>query len=355
MEALIQQSKTIICVGSGGVGKTTISAAIGYLAAESGKKVLVLTIDPARRLAQAMGIGSSGAKREPSEVKKFSSGGVLYADSVDAEAAFLEFIKDSYRETSAMQKLADNPLFKQLSTALSGSQEFTSLDRLYRSVKSEKYDLVILDTPPAQNAIEFFLAPEKIYNLFQRSITKWFAGTSDKNPFYVNLLNAGTKTVLAALERITGSQFISALADFFKSVEGLQEKISARSLSVHQLLKSTDTHFVLVSSFDEIKLREAKSLYTELLKFGYQFNYMVVNKYCPEWIQVAGSHLVPLQNQQLNEYHAKMLKFYKNQDINFAQIHAEIEKEMKVVKIPEIDQDIGGLEEIRKLADRLRH
>lgn len=159
MNNWLSKTKILVCVGTGGVGKTTVAASLGIAAAKKGLNVLVLTIDPAKRLAQALGLNSekTGDVFVPDQNFK----GKLFAGIIDPEASFSEFVKYNSSDKNKAETLLNNTLFKQLSTNLSGSQEFTSLDRLYRAVNSNKYDLVILDTPPAQNAMDFFKAPEK--------------------------------------------------------------------------------------------------------------------------------------------------------------------------------------------------
>ena len=228
--ALLKDCRVVICVGSGGVGKTTVSASLATQAAVAGKKVLVLTIDPAKRLAQTLGLHTCdhGEIKVPNQNFK----GEIYAGIIRPDLAFEAFIRDESKDKKITERLLKNSLYKQLSTTLSGSQEFTSLDRLYRAVSSERYDLVILDTPPAEHAMEFLSAPEKIYTLFQKSITKWFMQGKEERGLVAKLVSKGTFTVLAALERVTGSDFIGDLSEFFECVEGLQEKISKRSIEV---------------------------------------------------------------------------------------------------------------------------
>lgn len=185
MDDLIKRNKIIVCAGSGGVGKTTVSAALGVRAAELGLRVLVLTIDPAKRLATSLGLVPGQA--DEVKVQNFDCDGALFAAAIDPEKIFGEFIKASAKNPEAAERLLRNRLYKQLATTFSGSQEFTSLERLAVAAESASYDLVILDTPPAQHALEFLEAPAKIYALFQDSITKWFVGGGQSSGLFQNL------------------------------------------------------------------------------------------------------------------------------------------------------------------------
>ena len=203
---LQSKTKTLIFIGSGGVGKTTISAAIAVGEALRGKKVLILTIDPSKRLAQVLGLKSDG-KIYPVPLK--NSKGQLYSCVINHKKAFEDFIRQAAKEkatASEIDRLFQNKLYQQLSGQLGGSQEFTSLITLYKHVTSNEFDLVILDTPPAQHTWSFLRAPEKIAALFQDSIAAWFRVPDAKNAgLFKKILNTGTAQVLKALEFLTGS------------------------------------------------------------------------------------------------------------------------------------------------------
>ena len=193
MIAIKPETKTLICIGTGGVGKTTMAASLGVGFAQSGKKVLVLTIDPAKRLAQALGLKPDGHLHQVKLPKSTSQKpGELWSCVIDHQKAFEEFIREGARGLAAdaeVSRLLKNKLYLQLSGRLSGSQEFTSLITLYRHVASQKFDLVILDTPPAQHTWSFLKAPEKIAQLFNDGVTKWFRQEPGSGSVFKKILN----------------------------------------------------------------------------------------------------------------------------------------------------------------------
>ncbi|MCB0356632.1 MAG: ArsA family ATPase [Bdellovibrionales bacterium] len=342
MHNLFNESKIIVCVGTGGVGKTTVAASMGVLAAQSGLKVLVLTIDPAKRLAQALGLeqNMSGDVLVP----KQNFLGSLYAGLVDPKTSFVEFVKHNTTNEKVAQNILNNTLFKQLTSNMSGSQEFTSLDRLYRAVKSENYDLVILDTPPAQNAMDFFNAPEKIYALFQKSITRWFATESKDQNFVAKVINKGTLTVLAALEKLTGAAFIGELANFFTSIQDIQEIITQRSLEVHRLLMQDSTQFVLVSGYDKIKLMEAEDIYRKFKSFGYNLKAVIVNRCFPEWENT---------ESELQSIKQKFTNLYQPVEEKILDFKNKLHEQIVLLKLYEQEEDLAGIGGVSLLAKKL--
>jgi anion-transporting ArsA/GET3 family ATPase len=277
----LESAKVIVSTGTGGVGKTTISAALGAVMARRGKKVLVLTIDPAKRLAQALGLNEGIF--EPILVPEASGKGAFYASMIDPKRIFDRFVEKFSPQPEITAKLKANRLYQQLVTALTGSQEFTSMDRLLSEVEKRQFDLVILDTPPTQNAVDFLRAPKRVVGLFDERITKWFIQGGGKVPLFSRIVSRGTKAAVAALEKVTGSEFLHELSDFFEQMSYLQGQVKERSRRVEELLKGADTRFLVVAGADEQKLEETKSFLEELGQSGFHSSSLLLNRAYPEW------------------------------------------------------------------------
>lgn len=328
MIKLSAKTKTVICIGTGGVGKTTMAATLAAGLSKD-RKVLVLTIDPAKRLAQALGIKADG--------KVYKVKNNLYASTLNHEEAFKEFVMlaaEKHATKEEIEKVLNNKLYQQLSTQLSGSQDFSSLFQLNQYVQSGEYDVVILDTPPAQHTWHFLHAPEKIAQLFNEGVAQWFRDPDQKNAGLLKkLLNTGTQQVLRILETLTGSEFVKELSVFFKAIQKWQTPLEKQVWDCHKLLIANSTEFLLVTALDPSRISEARRLSMEIEKQGYNLKNIIINR-VPEWINEEVSsesilgyveYLKALEKQLLGSKSkfGPHLKVYKSHELSHNQLHVE--------------------------------
>lgn len=337
----------MICVGSGGVGKTTLSASLGICAAQLGLKTLVMTIDPSRRLKVALGVDSSTVKPVRVPGQKYS--GELWACLLNAEEIFRDFIINSSTNPELAQQLLKNRLYQQLSTTLSGSQEFTSLLQLTKITQEQNYDLIILDTPPAQHAIDFLEAPEKIRALFQDRVVRWFVGEEEGSSFIQKIIARSTHIVLSALERITGSTFMKELNHFFATVRTVQAKISERTEIVQEILHAESTGFLLVTGFDEAKLREAEALFGYLDSNKYHLRGAFINRAFVPALRPLPAATEP----KLVAEYAQWATFYQSREVFFQDFTEKWQARVPVVRLPELSQDTSGLDGLEVFAHEM--
>lgn len=348
MENFLNSYKVIVCAGTGGVGKTTVSASLGVLAAKKGIKTLVLTIDPARRLASALGMDQSDEiSKVPLEAKA-----ELWAGMIHAEKIFEDFVRNTAPNAAAAERLIRNPLYQQMATTLSGSQEFTSLERVLSALESNQFELVILDTPPSQHAIDFLRAPQKIYNLFQDSVTKWFVKSESSSDFLSKIFNQGTRTALSALQKLTGAKFIDELSDFFESIAALQVKVRERSIRLHQMLSSSETGFFLITGADEVKLKEASEFKKALQREGHHFSGIVLNRTLPQWVLKRPEHLSDEKWNDVEKLFERMKAFYSSRERAYDNLKQQGGQGL-ILKIPEINGSLSGVEALSVMASQI--
>lgn len=346
---LLKQHKILICAGTGGVGKTSMSASLGVLAARNGIRTLVLTIDPAHRLAQALGLESQAG--DEVQVPGMPN---LFAAMIDPRREFDEFVLGSV-DRGIAKGLFENRLYQQLASNLNGSQEFTSLVKLLNVSRSHKYDLVILDTPPMQNAVDFLKAPERIYALFQDTVIGWFASPANNKGWIKRTFHRGTRLVTAALEKVTGSVFIQELKDFFNHISHLKLKIALISQETSKLMHAQKTGFILVTGFDEAKLREALEFQQDLNQENLYLRGVIVNRWFPEWTssenQWSASWSDDPDFAQLKIFYDQFSNYFALRQQAYDQFAAQIGKTVPVLKLPDFKNNVQGLEDLKQAAN----
>jgi anion-transporting ArsA/GET3 family ATPase len=342
-----------------------MAAALAVRARQIGLRALVITVDPAKRLATSMGLDLTGV--EEREVPSLAAtGGSLAAAVVDSKRVFDDFVATHSNDPKLFEKLSKNALYQQLSTTLSGSQEFTALERLLQAYESDRFDLIILDTPPTQHAIDFLSAPERIQGLFQDAITKWFMNPDENSGFLKqgligSIIGRGTRVALKSLEILTGAKFIDELIDFFHSIRSIQKTLRERSDKISSLLRSQEASFVLVTSFDAAKLLEARHLSSHLKSFGYDLGACILNRAFPEHLpdlseimsgDVAGGVSTEFKAaaEKLVAYHHVVKLDHAKRFELFEDFERKIESGVIVLRVPEYRQDLFGLEDLEALA-----
>ena len=350
MQHLIENHRVIVCTGSGGVGKTTLSAALGVFAARRGKRVLVLTIDPARRLATALGIDQGADEvRVPGQ----NYAGSLHAGMIDQSRIFADYIRRYAKDAATVDALFGNALYQQLSTTLSGSQEFTSLAKLVDAAGSGNYDLVILDTPPAAHAVDFLHAPKKLNAVFDSTIVSMFMGRTKGFELASAAWKMSVKLLLRTLNFVTGSEFVATFNSFFSAIDAIAPDIRETNLKAHQLLLDPTTAFVLVTSFDQAKIIEGEAFHDELATAGYHLKKVIVNRAWPAWAEPGSERVSATQSQLLKSGQNDLAALHQSMCSYYAERSRAHTKFDNLLKLAEFDSEVVGLPALELLADRL--
>ncbi|MDX1696285.1 MAG: ArsA-related P-loop ATPase, partial [Ketobacteraceae bacterium] len=280
---LLDQYRVIIVGGSGGVGKTSVSAALGCLAAQQGHNTLVLTIDPARRLAGALGLEGIGHEAsdltDQLEQSGFAPKGRLEAMMLDVQNTFDKLVERYAPDNETAEKILANRLYKTIAARLSGSQEYASMQRLYEIVSEGRYDRIILDTPPTTHALDFLTAPQRLTSFFDSRVLSLFINIGTQVGW--NIIRPGTSIFLKGLQKLTGSRLIEEMADFFALIDPILKAARQDPERANALLKDESTAFMVVSGPQLSQLDDAKVFETRLRDMAIKVEALVVNRVLP--------------------------------------------------------------------------
>jgi anion-transporting ArsA/GET3 family ATPase len=281
VEAILEGKSICVCAGSGGVGKTTTSAAIAAGMAARGKKVAVLTIDPAKRLADSLGLPELGNTERRVDPALFTEAGVeagdgeLWAMMLDAKATFDEVVRKHAPDEETRDRILENRIYRQISNALAGSQEYMAMEKLFEIHSEGRYDLLVLDTPPSRNALDFLDAPRRLTQFIEgRSLQLFIRPTG----LGMRVLGRGTSVVFSVLKRITGLDLIEDLSEFFTAMSGMVGGFRERAKRVNELLADPASTFVVVCGPAGEPINEAVYFRRKLREADLPFGGVIVNK-----------------------------------------------------------------------------
>ncbi len=285
LSTLVDTRRVLVTVGAGGVGKTTTAAALAVAAARRGKRVLCLTIDPAKRLAESLGIAEMTTEAVTVDKARFESAGVpitgsLTAMMLDTKRTFDELVIRYSSSKAKAEQLLSNKLYQYVSTSLAGTQEYMAMEKLVAVKEDARYDLVILDTPPTANALDFLDAPERLVEALDSATMKWFVEAfQNSGKFSLNLSAKSAAGVLRGIGKITGGGFLEAMAEFIAELNDLFGGFKERALRVEQTLRANDVAFVLVTSPAPPAIKEVLYFAERLAEANMPRGALVVNRF----------------------------------------------------------------------------
>ncbi len=351
---LLAGKRVCVCGGSGGVGKTTTSAAIALGMAAEGAKVAVVTIDPAKRLANALGLQE--LENEPRRVEPERLAGAgdpfrgeLWAMMLDPKRTFDELIDRVADDPERAEEIKRNRVYRELSTAVSGSQEFTAVAKLYELVRDGDFDLLVLDTPPSRNALDFLDAPGRLTSFLEGRALKAFIRPTGLG---MRVLGRGAAPLLGALRRVTGVDLIGDLTTFFGLLGGMTEDFSARARGVEEMLRAPTTAFVLVTSAQRTAIDEAIWFRRTLNEGGLPFAGVIVNRVHhdilgeaepDDLITALDEELAPELAARVAENFFDYHRLARRDARNVARLQGELGSE-PLLLIPHLDDDVHDVE-----------
>ena len=282
LERLVSGKEIVIHCGSGGVGKTTTAAAVAAMAAtHRGGRVLVLTVDPAKRLANALGIEQFGNVETRVPDAAFTTAGVeprgeLWAAMLDTKQSWDDLIRRHAPDAKTRDAILANPLYQNLMGRFVQSHDYIAMERLYDLHSSGTYDLIVVDTPPTRNAIDFLEAPARMADFFSSRLLRWLTA-----PARSRVVNFASKPFYTVADRILGTQFLQDIAEFFLLFQSMYDGFVKRAEAVERVLHDKRTTFVVVSTLEAAPVREAEFFITELRRRQLHLGAVVLNKVLP--------------------------------------------------------------------------
>ncbi len=379
LEALLSSQEIVIACGSGGVGKTTTAAALAAMAAVKQRgKVLVVTVDPARRLASALGLeGGIGNTETRVPPEKFAEAGVkprgeLWAAMLDTKQSWDALVRRHAPDAKTAQRILENPLYRNISGKFVQSHDYIAMERLYELHSEGTFDLIVVDTPPTRNAVDFIEAPERMAEFFSSKLLRLLIV-----PYRSRMVNLASRPFYQVADRILGSQFLQDIAEFFMLFQTMYGGFVSRARAVERLLRDRRTTFLVVSTLEAAPLHEAEFFLRVLSGKKFPVGALVLNKVLPAYLldEASGERaarlcadaadlavgavgeVVAAEPRQLE----RVLREVGENFRNFAVVaHREAKQRHElsavpdlIVSAPEYDSDIADLAGLLRLGERI--
>jgi anion-transporting ArsA/GET3 family ATPase len=374
LDQLVMSRRVLIAVGAGGVGKTTTAAALGVAAASRGRRVLCLTIDPARRLAEALGLERMSSEEQMVGPELFAAAGIpmtgsLTAMMLDTKRTFDDLIIKYSSSSARAQKLLGNKLYKYVSTSLAGTQEYMAMEKLVSVKEDPRFDLIILDTPPTANALDFLDAPLRLVEALDSSTMRWFVQAFESTgKLSLNLLARSAALVLRGLGRITGGGFLAEMAEFIAELNDLFGGIKQRAQVVEAALRGPEVSFVLVTSPAPMSINEVLFFSDRLEEAQMARGAFVINRLrrpppgpaAPptpdDAARAARAHGLKLSDDappRLVQAYADAVRLAALDDLHVHGLDAHAKGRVPIVRVPELTGDVRDLRTLSDLAGTL--
>jgi anion-transporting ArsA/GET3 family ATPase len=350
---LLDGREICVCAGSGGVGKTTTAAAIAMGMAARGRKVAVLTIDPAKRLADSLGLpelGNTERQVDPAlfaEVGFDAGPGELWAMMLDSKQTFDEVVREYAPDDQTRERILSNRIYQQLSSALAGSQEYMAMEKLYEIHAEGRYDLLVLDTPPSRNALDFLDAPTRLLQFIEGRALQVFMKPTG---FGMRVFGRGASMMFSILRRITGVDLLEDLAEFFQAFSGMVGGFRERARKVNALLADERTSFLLVCAPQGEPIREAVYFHRKLKEAGMPFGGVIVNRVQygdpraerPSVTELGDTLGDPELGERVRANHEDFLALAARDRDNITRLGHRLGTD-SVIEVPNLDHDVHDL------------
>jgi anion-transporting ArsA/GET3 family ATPase len=347
LSELVTERSVVVCCGSGGVGKTTVSATFALAAARAGRRSCVVTVDPARRLADALGVQS--LPNTPSEVKG-DWPGHLHALMLDSKGTFDDLVQRYARTPEQAESILANRLYQNLAGALSGTQEYMAMEKLYELVQSDEFDIVVVDTPPTRNALDLLDAPRRLTRFLENRL---FRALLVPTKMSLRAVGVATQALLRTISKVAGAEIVQDAVGFFQAFEGMEDGFRSRASAVHELLADPATAYVLVTSARPDAITEAGFFAEKLAERDVAVAALVVNRIAPSFGD--GGEPAPSTAPELEPLEANLAQLdavAAREEAAFSGLASQVAP-APVGRIPLFGQDVHELLGLQRAADHL--
>ena len=347
---LVDRSSVVICTGSGGVGKTTTAAVMAMEAAHRGRRACVVTIDPARRLADAMGL--AGLTDTPARVDG-PWPGELWAMMLDTKSTFDALVAQNAATPEQAAAILDNRFYRNISGSLSGTQEYMAMEKLYELHTGDRFDLVVVDTPPTRNALDFLDAPRRLTHFLDHRLYRLLVAPTKG---LARAMNVAAQTFLRTVSRVVGAEVVQDAIGFFAAFEGMDAGFRERAAAVTELLAAEETAFVLITAPRRDVVEEATFFADRLADAGIDVQALIVNRVHPEF----GTRSSAAAQRRLEALATTPLAPFARNVADFAALAATEDGHLAgltgqvapapVVRVPFLDSDVHDLAGLDRIA-----
>jgi anion-transporting ArsA/GET3 family ATPase len=357
LRRVVDEAQLLVTCGPGGVGKTTTAAALALAAARHGRKVVVVTVDPARRLADALGIEPTS--HDPVEVKgavdgSEQPGGSLWALMLDAEHTFDELVRNEAGDPVRAEAILRNPVYRSITGALAGAQEYMAIERLHQLHTTGDFDLVVVDTPPSRHALDLLEAPDRLTSFFGHPVYRTLTAPTRA---FARVANAASSAFLWTVRKLAGPSLVEDTLAFFRAISGMEAGLRRRAAEVAELLHDQRTSFVVVSSPREEAIAESSFLLEALRNGRFPIGGVVVNLVHPAPADLGGLPDAsedmaegPLADQLAHHRDLKLLAAGERHEITAL---LKLAEGAAVVELPVLDEDVHDLSGLAMIAGLL--
>ncbi|MDZ7676733.1 MAG: ArsA-related P-loop ATPase [Acidimicrobiales bacterium] len=358
LDELIAERDILVCCGSGGVGKTTAAAVLALRGAELGRRAVVVTIDPARRLADALGL--DGLTNEPSKIDG-DFDGELWAMMLDTKSTFDDLVGTYAHDAEQRDRILGNRFYRNISGALSGTQEYMAMEKLYElhhghGSGARDYDLIVIDTPPTRNALDFLEAPNRLTRFLDHRLYRL---VTMPNRGVFRAVNMATQTFIRSVAKVVGADVIDDAIAFFQAFDGMEQGFRDRATEVEALLRAEETAFVLVASPRRDTIEEATFFAEKLEEGDIPVRSLVVNRMHPVFgeglAEATRERASSLAGQPIGSLYRNLADFQlvaSREEENLA-ILAETAAPAPVVRVPFLRSDVHDLDGLRQIQAHL--